>query len=145
MKFYSLALLLGAFSADAKYPSHHGLRVPDNKVADLATDTGTDLLTTFAKIFMGRTDEVLDSIKSSPRHPAEDDVEPNYYPLVKTFDYYSNERGLSDYLMTEVCGWWNSCDEYGMSFRINGDFMLGWNMPIYSGEENGREMFVVNP
>jgi len=36
-------------------------------------------------------------------------------------------------------------EEYGMSFRVNGDFMLGWNMPVYSGEENGREMFVVNP
>ena len=92
---------------------------------------------------MGKTHEVKNSIKSSKiKDPNDDSVGENYYPLVSTFDYYSNERGLSTYLMT-VDPWFG--EEYGMSFRLNGDFMLGWNMSVYSGEENGREMFVVNP
>ena len=53
MKFYSLAALFGLCSVDARYPSHHGIRVPDNKVGDIATDHGSDLLTTFYKLFMG--------------------------------------------------------------------------------------------
>lgn len=69
-------------------------------------------------------------------------MEPNTFPLVKTFSYYSNERGLSEYLLYP---WGDSGEEYGISFDLLGDFMLGWNMPVYSGEEDGREMFVVNP
>ena len=30
-------------------------------------------------------------------------------------------------------------------FRVQGDFTVGANMPVYSGEEAGRNMIVVNP
>ena len=144
MKLYSLALLLGLYAAEASrvdpvegHKIHHGIRKYDNLVGDLATDSGSDLLTTFTKIYQGRTDEVIDSIK--PEDP-EVEYEGNRVPLVQTFDYESGERGLDTYLMTK---WMD--EKYGLRFRILGDFTVGWNMPVYSGEEGGREMFVVNP
>lgn len=68
------------------------------------------------------------------------DVEGHRWPLVQTLDYDSYYHGLRDYLGVDWGGFY-----WGISFRIQGDVTMGYNMPVSSREDGGRTNFVVNP
>jgi len=67
------------------------------------------------------------------------------FPLVQTLSWSSSEsEDLNNALTTHLLG---EDDQHlwGLKIKLTGDVLIGWNMPVYSGEEAGRTMFVVNP